>query len=74
VGKSIREAVYTAYYLEVNASLQLEASRLGDITYLTAGEIAKVNARLAKSKPGEGFDRFWEYWCGRTGMKFKPSA
>jgi len=54
--------------------LQLEASRLGDVTFLTPGEIAKVNTRLARGKPDEGFDRFWEYWCGRTGMKFRPSA
>jgi ribulose-5-phosphate 4-epimerase/fuculose-1-phosphate aldolase len=74
VGDSIREAVYTAYYLEVNASLQLEASRLGNVTFLTPGEISKVNARLTKGRPSEGFDRFWEYWCGRTGMKFRPSA
>jgi ribulose-5-phosphate 4-epimerase/fuculose-1-phosphate aldolase len=74
VGKSIREAVYTAYYLEANASLQLEASRLGDVTFLTPGEIGKVNARLTRVRPGEGFDRFWEYWCGRTGMKYRPSA
>ena len=73
-GKSIREAVYTAYYLEVNASLQLEASRLGEVTFLTKGEIEKVNARLTKGRPGEGFDRFWEYWCGRVGGKFTPSS
>jgi ribulose-5-phosphate 4-epimerase/fuculose-1-phosphate aldolase len=73
-GKSIREAVYTAYYLEVNASLQLEASRLGEITFLSKGEIEKVNARLTKGKPSEGFDRFWEYWCGRVGAKFTPAS
>jgi len=68
VGESIREAVYTAYYLEVNAGLQLEASRLGDITFLTSGEIEKVNHRLSQGKPGEGFNRFWEYWCHRAGV------
>ena len=70
-GKSIREAVYTAYYLEVNAGLQLEAGRLGDVTFLTPGEIEKVNARLSQGKPGEGFDRFWEYWCRRAGANFR---
>jgi ribulose-5-phosphate 4-epimerase/fuculose-1-phosphate aldolase len=67
-GKSIREAVYTAFYLEVNAGLQLEASRLGKVNFLTPGEIEKVNARLSQGKPGEGFDRFWEYWCRRAGV------
>lgn len=73
-GKSIREAVYTAYYLEANANLQLEASRLGEVTFLTPGEIEKVNARLTRGKRGEGFDRFWEYWCGRVGVEFKPAS
>lgn len=67
-GKSIREAVYTAFYLEVNAGLQLEARRLGKVNFLTPGEIEKVNARLSRGKPGEGFSRFWEYWCRRAGI------
>lgn len=67
-GKSIREAVYTAFYIEVNAGLQLEASRLGKVNFLTPGEIEKVNARLSQGKPGEGFSRFWEYWCRRAGV------
>jgi len=65
-GKSIREAVYTAVYLEVNAELQWKASRLGKPIFLTAGEIEKVKARLGQAKPGEGYDRAWEYWCGRA--------
>lgn len=67
-GKSIREAVFTAIYLEVNADLQLEASRLGHLTFLTAGEIEKINLRLSKAKPGEGFNRSWEYWRRRAGI------
>jgi ribulose-5-phosphate 4-epimerase/fuculose-1-phosphate aldolase len=73
-GKSIREAVYTAFYLEVNADLQLEASRLGKITFLTPGEVEKVNSRLNQAKPGEGFDRFWEYWCRRAGVNFSTRS
>ena len=65
-GKSIREAVYTAVYLEVNAELQWKASRLGKPIFLTPGEIEKVIARLRLGKPGEGYDRAWEYWCGRA--------
>src|ERR1700687_5597446 len=44
-GKSIREAVYTAVYLEVNAELQWKASRLGKTVFLTAGEIEKKIGR-----------------------------
>lgn len=68
VGRSIREAVYTAVYLEVNANLQIQASRFGKLKFLTPGEIAKITARLGQSKAGEGYDRSWEYWCGRAGI------
>ena len=67
-GKSVREAVYTAIYLEVNAHLQLMASRLGNIKFLSPGEIEKANSRLILAKPGEGFSRSWEYWCRRAGI------
>src|ERR1700680_1948041 len=65
-GKSIREAVYTAVYLELNAELQWKAGRLGKAVFLTAGEIEKINSRLSRGKPGEGYERAWEYWCGRA--------
>lgn len=73
-GKSVREAVYTAVYLEVNADLQLKASGLGQVTFLTPGEIQKINSRMSKGKQGEGFDRCWEGWCRRAGVKFTPSS
>jgi HCOMODA/2-hydroxy-3-carboxy-muconic semialdehyde decarboxylase len=67
-GKSLREAVYTAIYLEVNAELQAKASRFGNVKYLTPGEIAAINVRLYQGKPGEGFNRAWEYWSRRAGV------
>ena len=41
VGSSIEQAVYRAYYAEVNARLQLQAKQLGEVTYLNAKEAAK---------------------------------
>ena len=73
-GRTVREAVYTAVYLEVNASLQERASRLGPITFLSPGEVDKIAARLSDAKPGEGYDRTWEYWCGRAGVSYTPRA
>ena len=73
VGKSIREAVYTAIYLEVNAELQLRARGLGTITFLSPAEIEKVNARLSRAKPGEGFNRSWDYWARRAGVEDKSA-
>ncbi len=74
VGRSIRGAVYTAVYLEVNAQLQAEASRSPPITFLSDGEIDKVTARLARGKPGEGYDRAWEAWCDRANVPFVPAG
>jgi ribulose-5-phosphate 4-epimerase/fuculose-1-phosphate aldolase len=68
VGRSIREAAYTAVYLEVNANLQIRASRFGKLKFLTPGEIQKITARLGQAKSGEGYDRSWEYWCRRAGI------
>jgi ribulose-5-phosphate 4-epimerase/fuculose-1-phosphate aldolase len=68
VGRSLKEAVYTAIYLEVNARLQAEASHLGEVEFLSPGEIDLINARLLDGKPGEGFGRAWDYWCRRAGM------
>ena len=73
-GRSVREAVYTAVYLEVNASLQERASRLGPITFLSPGEVDRITARLADGKPGEGYDRAWEFWCRHAGVPFAPRA
>ena len=74
VGKSIREAVYTAVYLEVNAELQWKASFLGKTKFLTPGEIEKVKLRLGRANPGEGFNRSWEYWCRRAGIPCMPGS
>jgi HCOMODA/2-hydroxy-3-carboxy-muconic semialdehyde decarboxylase len=57
VGVSLRQAVYRAVYMELNARLQSEAMRLGPVTYLTPGEAragAAVNDRM--------LERPWELW------------
>lgn len=73
VGVSIQAAVFTAIYLEVNAHLQLSASRLGPIKFLSAGEIDKITARVARGQKGQGVQRAWEYWCRRAGIAAKAS-
>lgn len=71
-GRALREAVYIAIYLEVNAHLQLDALRFGKpINFLSPGEIDKITARQAKGKPSEGFDRAWEGWYNGAGVAFK---
>jgi ribulose-5-phosphate 4-epimerase/fuculose-1-phosphate aldolase len=71
VGRSIREVVYTAVYLEVNAELQWRASHFGKVKFLTPGEVEKIKSRLGDAKPGEGYDRSWEYWRHRAGITKK---
>ena len=63
-GGTIQDAVHTSVYLKVNAKLQNEAMRFGDITYLSEGEIAQM------TKLTQGPDsRAWEYWARRSGAK-----
>ena len=60
---SIKEAVLTAIYLQVNAKILLQATGLGDIKYLSSGETAKaVDALLAPI----AVERAWEYFCRRA--------
>lgn len=68
VGRSIREAVYTAIYLDVNAQLQMASMQMGSVKYLSDGEIDLIQSRLGDAKPGEGYDRTWQYWARRAGM------
>jgi ribulose-5-phosphate 4-epimerase/fuculose-1-phosphate aldolase len=57
VGESLRHAVYRAIYTELNARLQAEALRLGEVTFLTEDEA--VNA--ARSVEGD-LSKPWEHW------------
>jgi ribulose-5-phosphate 4-epimerase/fuculose-1-phosphate aldolase len=62
-GPSIAEAVLTSIYLQVNAQLQLAAMRLGEVTYLTPGEI---DASSQINQPRVGTERAWEYYKARA--------
>lgn len=69
VGKSVREVVFSSIYLEVNSQLQLKAQSLGDITFLSDGE---VEAILARRGPYT-FERAWESWALRAGRPYQPA-
>ncbi len=58
IGRTLREAVFRAVYLEVNARLQAAATPLGPITFLSAGEAA-----LAAEAVGNQVDRAWDMWA-----------
>jgi ribulose-5-phosphate 4-epimerase/fuculose-1-phosphate aldolase len=65
-GRSLREVVFNSVYLELNADLQMKASSLGEITFLSAGEVAAV----LKTRSSFTFERAWEYWCRRAGRPY----
>jgi ribulose-5-phosphate 4-epimerase/fuculose-1-phosphate aldolase len=62
VGNSIPQAVYRVIYTDINAHLQMDASRLGTITFLSPEEAAKSAATLDAQVP-----RAWELWKYRIG-------
>jgi HCOMODA/2-hydroxy-3-carboxy-muconic semialdehyde decarboxylase len=63
-GKTLRDAVFTAVYLQVNAKLQTQAMNLSDqVQYLSPGELAKTKEMLSQEL---GLQRAWEYWTMRA--------
>jgi ribulose-5-phosphate 4-epimerase/fuculose-1-phosphate aldolase len=69
VGRSIRHAVFVAIYLEVGAKLQMQATALGEIKFLSAGEIDKIIGRLNDYT----LNRAWENWARRAGRQMQES-
>jgi len=66
VGASIKEAVLSAIYLEVNARILIQTLALNDSPVtLSEGEIEL--ARETQFSP-LGADRAWEYYCRRAGV------
>ena len=65
VGGSLREAVYRAVYLMVNARMQMQAMQFArPIRFLTPDEIEKTSAMVATPV---SLDRAWENWVQRSG-------
>jgi HCOMODA/2-hydroxy-3-carboxy-muconic semialdehyde decarboxylase len=62
VGSSVEQAVYRAIYAEVNARLQIEATQLGQVTYLNEQE-----ARKAAATNDTVLSRPWELWVREVG-------
>jgi HCOMODA/2-hydroxy-3-carboxy-muconic semialdehyde decarboxylase len=65
-GGSLREVIFNSIYLQLNADLQMKASGLGDITFLSEGEIAAV----LRTRSSFTFERAWEFWCRRAGRPY----
>ncbi len=65
-GDSLRAVVFNAVYLELNARLQREAHALGEITFLSDGEVKAILA----TRSSFTYERAWEYWCQRAGRSY----
>jgi ribulose-5-phosphate 4-epimerase/fuculose-1-phosphate aldolase len=62
VGRSLREAVFTSVYMEINAEMLIKALPLGEVTYLSEGEVAANT----KGRAGFTLERGWENWCRKV--------
>ncbi len=64
-GRSIKEAVMIAVYVQVNAKMQTNAMQMGDPDFLTAKEAELCAGRQFSPL---SLDRAWDYWCVRAGF------
>lgn len=60
VGKSVREVVFRAFYLEQEAKALTAGLQIGTINYLTPGEVKTSGALVGKQ-----IDRGWDHWSQR---------
>jgi hypothetical protein len=63
----VRHAVFVSVYLEVAAKLQMQAMALGEIKFLSPGEIDKIVERLNDYS----LNRAWENWARRAGREMQ---
>jgi HCOMODA/2-hydroxy-3-carboxy-muconic semialdehyde decarboxylase len=70
VGRSVREVVFTSVYMELNAEMLIKALSMGEVVYLSDGEIAAIT----KGRAGFTFERGWENWCRRVGRPYVPRS
>ena len=64
VGASIKTAVMASIYLQVNAQLLSESLRMGEVNYMSSGEVDLMGQTQVRPLSG---DRAWEYWARRAG-------
>jgi ribulose-5-phosphate 4-epimerase/fuculose-1-phosphate aldolase len=65
-GASLREVVFNSIYLQLNADLQMKAQTLGDVIFLSEGEVAAI----LRTRGSFTFERAWEFWCRRAGRPY----
>jgi HCOMODA/2-hydroxy-3-carboxy-muconic semialdehyde decarboxylase len=63
-GADVRVVTASGVYLEQNARLVLQALALGEVRYLSPGEVERAGASSGTSL---GLERAWTTWCRRIG-------
>jgi HCOMODA/2-hydroxy-3-carboxy-muconic semialdehyde decarboxylase len=66
-GPDLRQTVYTAVYLELNAKLQMQAEAMGRVKFLSKGEVDKV----VSTTTAANVNRAWENWCRKAERPFR---
>jgi ribulose-5-phosphate 4-epimerase/fuculose-1-phosphate aldolase len=66
VGANLREAVFVSIYMKENAELVLASRKLGELKYLTQGEIDQTSEML-RSPLAQ--NRTWDYRIARAGFR-----
>jgi ribulose-5-phosphate 4-epimerase/fuculose-1-phosphate aldolase len=70
VGRSVRHAVFISVYLELGAKLQMQSMAMGEIKFLTAGEVDKIVSRVTDYT----LNRAWENWARRAGREMQAAG
>jgi ribulose-5-phosphate 4-epimerase/fuculose-1-phosphate aldolase len=70
-GRSVQDAVFTTFYLRLNAEVLIKAISMGlDITFLSSREV-ELAGELHTQPQSQG--RAWEEWCSQSGVaKLSP--
>ncbi len=63
--ENLHAAVMTAIYTQRNALMQMQAMQMGEVTYLSPGEVKTAGALAPKGSLGA--NRAWEYFRHRAG-------
>ncbi len=67
VGRTAQDAVFTTFYLRLNAEILIKAKSMGGtITYLSPAEVDQ-SGELHSHAAAQG--RAWEDWCAQAGVR-----
>jgi ribulose-5-phosphate 4-epimerase/fuculose-1-phosphate aldolase len=69
--QDLRSTVYVAITLMQNAAILSEALKMGEVNYLSPGEVRELGPRVLAPR---SLDRAWEYWCQRAGYPSESVA